>query len=156
MMRQTSLVVTLLVAATAAPAPAQRDVVTAERRATIRRVLEITGAGQMALQAMEAMVPAQRTANPQIPAAFWDVFLARARRDMPRLVDSLVPVYAAHFTHAQMQELLRFYETPLGRHLIAVQPQIARTSMEVGQRWGSVIGQQVAESLSQAGVRPPQ
>src|SRR5689334_19455266 len=63
---------------------------------TIRHLLDLTGAARLALSGMEAMVPAQRAANPQIPAAFWDAFLARARRGLPQLVDALVPIYAAH------------------------------------------------------------
>ncbi|MDP3909222.1 MAG: DUF2059 domain-containing protein [Gemmatimonadales bacterium] len=126
------------------------------RQATIRRFLEITGAAQLSVTAMETMLPAQRAANPQIPAVFWDVFMARARRDVHQLIDSLIPVYAEHFTHAQMEEMVRFYESPLGRHLVRVQPRVTQRSMELGQRWGELLGQQVAESLMQAGVRGPQ
>ncbi len=100
------------------------------------------------------MVPAQRAANPQIPGAFWDAFLARARRDLPQLVDSLVPVYAAHLSQAELDQLVRFYESPLGKHLSEVQPQILQESMQVGQTWGGVIGRQVGESLSRSGVKP--
>jgi hypothetical protein len=122
---------------------------------TIRRFLELTGAAQLSVRAMETMLPAQRAANPQIPAAFWDAFMARARRDMHQLIDSLVPIYATHFTQVQMEQLVRFYESPLGRHLTTVQPQLNQVTMETGQRWGAVIGQQVAESLARAGVTLP-
>jgi hypothetical protein len=50
---------------------------------------------------------------------------------------------------------VRFYESPLGRHLTTVQPQLNQVTMETGQRWGAVIGQQVAESLARAGVTLP-
>ncbi len=36
---------------------------------TIRHLLDLTGAARLALSGMEAMVPAQRAANPQISAA---------------------------------------------------------------------------------------
>ncbi|HXM37461.1 MAG TPA: DUF2059 domain-containing protein [Gemmatimonadales bacterium] len=127
----------------------------AAKTATIRRFLELTGAAQLSVRAMEAMVPAQRAANPQIPAAFWDAFMARAKRNVNQLVDSLVPIYAAHFTQPQLEQLLRFYESPDGRHLIEVQPLITQASIEVGQRWGATIGRQVAESLTAGGGKPP-
>ncbi len=128
--------------------------VDAAKATTIRRLLDLTGAARLALSGMEAMVPAQRAANPQIPGAFWDAFLARARRDLPQLVDSLVPVYAAHLSQAELDQLVRFYESPLGKHLSEVQPQILQESMQVGQTWGGVIGRQVGESLSRSGVKP--
>jgi hypothetical protein len=120
----------------------------------IRRLLDLTGAARLALSGMEAMVPAQRAANPQIPGAFWDAFLARARRGLPQLVDSLVPVYASHFSQADLDQLVRFYASPLGKHLSEVQPLILQESMQVGQNWGAVIGREVGESLGRSGVQP--
>src|SRR5689334_8979339 len=122
---------------------------------TIRRLLDLTGAARLALSGMESMVPAQRAANPQIPGAFWDAFIARARRTLPQLVDSLVPVYAAHFNQMELDQLVRFYESPLGKHLSEVQPLILQESMQAGQSWGAVIGREVGESLARSGVKPP-
>ena len=147
--------VTFLALALAAPAPAQKQPVDPATAQAVRRLLELTGAARMAVQTMEAMVPAQRQAMPQVPAAFWDAFMAHARRDISQLVDSLVPVYAAHFTVAQLQELVRFYESPIGRRLAEVQPLIAQESMQVGQRWGSLLGAQVGDSLARAGALKP-
>jgi hypothetical protein len=149
--------VTFLALAFAAPAPAgaQQQPVDPATAETVRRLLELTGAGRLAIQTMETMLSAQRQAMPQVPAVFWDVFMAHARRDIPQLVDSLVPVYAAHFTLAQLQELVRFYESPLGRRLAEMQPLIAQESMQVGQRWGALIGAQVGDSLGRAGVLKP-
>jgi hypothetical protein len=121
--------------------------------ATIRHLLDLTGASKVALRGMDATVPAQRAANPQIPAAFWDAFLARAHRDISQLVDSLIPIYAAHFTRPELDQLVRFYESPIGRHLAELQPVIAEESIKAGQRWGAVIGRGVGDSLAHAGVK---
>jgi len=102
---------------------------------------------------MEAMMPAQRAANPQIPAAFWDAFLAHARREIPQLVDTLIPIYASHFTRPELDQLVRFYDSPLGRHLAEVQPTIAEESIQAGQRWGMVIGRDIGDSLARAGAK---
>ena len=146
----------LLALALAAPLSAQKNAAPdAVKTAVIRRLLELTQSAQLSLRAMEVMVPAQRAANPQIPAAFWDAFLARARRDVHQLVDSLVPIYAAHFTQAELEELVRFYQSPMGRRLTQMQPLITQESIEVGQRWGAMIGREVADSLMAAGSKPP-
>ena len=138
-----------------APVAAQRAApVDPATAATVRRLLELTGAAKLALQSMEQMMPSQRAANPQVPAAFWDAFLAHARRDVPQLVDSLIPVYAAHFTKAELDQLVRFYESPLGRRLSAAQPLITQESMQAGQRWGARIGGEVGDSLARAAAKP--
>jgi len=147
---------TLAAAVLTTPVLAQRrpGPVEPAKAATIRRLLDLTGAARLALSGMESMVPAQRAANPQIPAAFWDAFLARARGNLPQLVDSLVPVYASHFSQTELEQLVRFYESPLGKHLSGVQPLILQESMQVGQTWGAAIGREVGESLSRSGGKP--
>jgi hypothetical protein len=150
------VLVTLAVLAFGAPPPvaAQRAPVDPATATTIRRLLDLTGAAKLALQSMEQMMPSQRAANPQVPAAFWDAFLAHARRDVPQLVDSLIQVYAAHFTQADLDELVRFYESPLGRRLSAAQPMVTQESMQVGQRWGARIGGEVGDSVARAAAKP--
>lgn len=132
----------------------QRAPVDPAKSSTIRHLLDLTGAARLALNGMEAMVPAQRAANPQIPVVFWDAFLARARQDLNQLVDSMIPIYASHFSLAELDQLVRFYESPLGRHLNEVQPLILQESMQMGQRWGAIIGREVGESLARSGVKP--
>ena len=122
--------------------------------ALIRQILEVTRAADQMLIGMEAMIPAQRASNPAVPAVFWERFTARAREQRGALVDSLVPVYDRNFTTADLGELLKFYQSPVGKRFITAMPNIARESIDVGQRWGFILGQEVAEQLSREGVVP--
>lgn len=123
--------------------------------ATVRRLLQLTGSTEAVVRSMEAVIPGQRTANPQIPPAFWDAFIARVRHDLPQLVDSFVPSYTARFTQAELDQLVQFYESPLGKHLIAVQPDMFQEGVEMGRRWGAIIARQVADSMRAADKGPP-
>lgn len=139
---RTLMMVSLAAVVLAAPLAAQerRASVDAATTATIRHLLDLTGASKVALRGMDATVPAQRAANPQIPPVFWEAFLARAHRDISQLVDSLVPIYASHFTRPQLDQLVQFYESPIGRRLAEVQPLITEESIQAGQRWSGAIG----------------
>ena len=156
-MRRPLLVNSLLIALTASlavltavrPAVAQ----SAEKTALIRRLLAQTKAADLAVAAMEATIPAQRAANPKIPAEFWDEFIARAKREMPRFIDMLVPVYDSHFTTEQLDQLLAFYQSPLGQYLAKVQPEVAMQSAQIGQKWGGELGAAVAQDLAKRGVK---
>jgi uncharacterized protein len=135
--------------------PASRPV-DAATAAAARRLLAVTGAAKLMLSTMESMIGAQRETNPQIPAAFWDAFMARARRDTTRLIDMLVPIYASHLTQSELEELVRFYMSPIGQRLTAVQPAIIQESTVAGQNWGELIARVVGDSLAQAqGNLPP-
>lgn len=124
--------------------------------ASVRKLLGATGATKLMIGNLESMIASQRQNNPQIPAAFWDAFLAHARRDTTRLVDMLVPIYAAHLTQPELEELLRFYNSPIGQRLTAVQPAIFKESMAAGESWGEQIARMVGDSLQHSeGKAPP-
>ncbi|MGH7521847.1 MAG: DUF2059 domain-containing protein [Gemmatimonadales bacterium] len=141
-------------AATQAPAARKVDPATA---AAAQRLLTVTGAVKLALNGMETMINQQRGLNPQVPGAFWDAFLAHARRDTTQLLDLLVPIYATHLTRDEIEQLIRFYESPIGKRLTAVQPKITQESMAAGQTWGEAMGRIVGDSIARASENvPPQ
>lgn len=126
-----------------APAP--------QKVALIRQILDATHAADQLLTAMEASVAAQRTGNPQIPAAFWDRFLTRARERRGEFIDSLVPLYSRSFEVAELRGLLQFYRSALGQRLLQIQPELMGQSMQLGQRWGARLGAEVGQELAAEG-----
>jgi len=141
------LVMTVSPATTQEPATTKVDPATA---AAARRLLNVTQAAKLAVNSMETLINAQRSANPQIPGGFWDAFIAHARRDTALLIDLLVPIYARHLTREEIEQLIRFYESPIGRRLTAVQPHISQESMVAGQTWGEAMGRIVGDSMARA------
>jgi hypothetical protein len=64
-----------------------------------------------------------------------------------------VPSYEKYFTHADIKELIRFYESPIGKKLISVQPKIMQECMVAGQEWGRKLGEKVAKKLQEQGYK---
>jgi hypothetical protein len=77
--------------------------------------------------------------------------LEKAKRDIPLAVGSvksafsdpalmdeiaaeMVPLYARHFSAAEIRQLAAFYRTPVGAKMVAVMPQIAGESMQISQK----------------------
>lgn len=147
-----AVVLSASAAATQAPAARKVDPATA---AAARRLLTVTGAVKLALNGMETMINQQRGLNPQVPGAFWDAFIAHARRDTTQLLDLLVPIYATHLTQDEIEQLIRFYESPIGKRLTAVQPLITQESMAAGQTWGEAMGRIVGDSIARASEKLP-
>lgn len=121
--------------------------------AVIRQLLRATHAVDLAVTAMETSLPAQRAANPRIPAIFWDRFMTSVHDHAQDLEEVLVGIYDRHFTTEEVRQLLGFYQTPVGRKLLEAQPTIFRESMLAGQEWGQRIGFQVAQQLEKEGVK---
>lgn len=129
-----------------AAAPGQA---TPSKQALIQRLLKLTKAGELGLQAMRQGITAQKQASPQIPEAFWTEFMKRF--SVEQIEAMVLPVYERHFSAEELQALLRFFETPAGRAFLEKQPVIQQESMEAGQALGEKIGREVAEKLQAEG-----
>lgn len=123
------------------------------KKALAREVLQLTRAAEQALTVMEKAVEGQRGMNPEIPGVFWDRFLERAKEQKGELLDMLMPVYEEAFSLEDLQGLVAFYRSPIGRRLIEAQPTLVQASMEVGERWGAQLGGEVGEELQKEGVK---
>jgi hypothetical protein len=63
--------------------------------------------------------------------------------------DILIPIYEKHFTPAEIEELLRFYESPVGKKMIALRPQITQEAIEAVQSWGHTLAQKFIKQLDE-------
>lgn len=52
-----------------------------------------------------------------------------------QLMDLMVPIYAKYYTEEDLDNIIRFYETPSGRRMADAQPKIATDAMGVAQQW---------------------
>lgn len=123
----------------------------ANKTADIRTLLTLTQAGEMAVQMMQEMLNSYRQGLPKVPDEFW-VGLAKKIKTED-LVDMLVPIYERYLTHSEVVTLIGFFESPVGKKLISVQPSIMKESMQVGQQWGDKIGNEVTAELQKKGYR---
>lgn len=121
-----------------------------KKNETIAKLLRLTGAGEMGVQMMDQMLNQFRQLHPDVPNAFWDEFLADASVD--GLEALIVPIYAKHFTQEELDALIEFYESEIGRKLIAKQPMIMQESFFAGQQWGKEIADKVVKRLKERGL----
>ena len=86
-----------------------------------------------------------KTALPQVKEAFWNEFRKELSAD--ELVKLIIPLYDKHLTHPEIKELIKFYETPVGKKMIAVMPAITAESMQAGQQWGMDIAMRAKRKI---------
>jgi hypothetical protein len=143
------------VAGTVVPSPMHAQGSTAPDTAKVRLIRQLIARARLtdqAMQAIEQQLPAQRAANPRVPAVFWDRFLEQARARRGELEEGYVTLYDRHFTTAEIRELLAFYDSPIGKRFLAEQPGLMREGIALGQEWGSRIGADVGRTLSAEGT----
>lgn len=138
------LVCVLGAAARAQPTSQARAPETQKQR-DIRKLLQITGSGQLGTQVMSQMVGNMKKAMPQVPEKFWADFMKEVHTE--ELVELIVPVYDRNLSEGDITELIRFYESPTGKKFVSVLPKLTQESMGVGEKWGRDLALKVMAKL---------
>jgi uncharacterized protein len=60
------------------------------------------------------------------------------------LMNDAARIYASHFTEPELKQLLTFYQSPLGRKVIAEEPKAADESMNAASSWADKLSEEVA------------
>ncbi len=131
----------------------EMPVVSEVQKENIKRLMAVTGAGNLSMQVMDMMMKSLRTNTPQVPGPFWDEFMRDIHEE--ELLDKVIPIYAKYYTDDEIKELIAFYETPLGRKIVSVTPMIMRESMISGQEWGQQLGKKAIDRLREKGYIKP-
>ncbi|THF49086.1 DUF2059 domain-containing protein [Flavobacterium supellecticarium] len=96
----------------------------------VLKVIEVTGsASQMKLAKDQIlkMIPKEKQA----------AFLVEFDASLPSLYDKIAKVYMEEYSHDDIKQILKFYETPVGKKMTDKAGVIAEKNMAASQEWGS-------------------
>lgn len=145
-----------LLATPAFSAPSKADA--AQRLEKARMLMDISGSQALADQALIAVTQRAEELlaheNPgreaEVTVLVRDHFLPKARESLPELSRGIMALYAAHFTGAELDQMIDFYRSPTGRKLVALSPIILQQSMSLGQAWAEGVADRAWDSLARA------
>jgi hypothetical protein len=124
------------------------------RTALARQLLVRMRMPEQLLLGIEQGIESQRKQDPNVPEIFVTTFAARAKEQIPVLLDRLAPIYANRLSSAELQQLLAFYDTPAGRHFADQAAAINTDSMKAAQLWGLSLAADVMKELAAKGTLP--
>ncbi len=85
--------------------------------------------------------------RPDVPEEVWALVIkegeAAFMESLDAFIEQTVPVYDRIFTEEEIDGMLAFYRTPVGRSVVKKLPQVTTESMMIGQRWGMAVGQEI-------------
>lgn len=55
---------------------------------------------------------------------------------LPALYEEIAKIYMETYTHAEIKEMLKFYDSPVGKKMASSLGEITKKSTVVGQEWG--------------------
>lgn len=134
----------------AAPAPPAAAAIDPALEASIRTLITVSGGAGLGKQMFEGMMASMSEAMPQVPASFWEG--AKAEFDPDEFTALLVPIYAKYYNREEIEQLITFYQSPLGQKMVSTSPAVVQDSMAAGQVWGQQIAQRVITRLQAQGT----
>jgi hypothetical protein len=136
----------------AAPAPAPVDSATMR---SARVLLTTMRAQDVFIATVEQSLQGAEGAASQLPPNFVAKFIAALRTESPKLIEEMAVIYARNYTRQDIEELTRFYRTPLGQRIVDKQAAITAESGAIGQRMGAALAMRVMGEMIQNGEMAP-
>lgn len=127
------------------------------KRDDLRRLLEVTGTAKIGEQIWSQMFQTIRRSAPKVPEAEWALINQEFSAEFAsgKFSEMIITIYEPHFTQEEVRELIAFYESPIGKKVISVMPQIVQEALAAGQDRGKEILRRVHEKLRQKGYSVP-
>ena len=120
------------------------------KQAAIRKLFEIQGTRKAMEQVMAGMSANMKPSlSKMLPPGeyqdklinlFFEKFQSKLKAD--DLVDLSIPIYDKYFSKEDIDGLTQFYQTPLGKKMISVLPQVLIESQTAAMHMGEEIGRQ--------------
>lgn len=120
-----------------------------EKTVHIKKLLDLTGSGKLGVQVVQTMITSYKQITESVPDKFWDEMAKEINADT--MVSMVIPIYEKYYTDEEILQMIAFYETPVGKKVIATLPDIMKESMAIGQEWGKQVGEKVYLRLKEKG-----
>lgn len=120
---------------------------TTSKSQKINQLLEITGSGKLGIQVMNQMMSSFKTSYSKVNEQFWEDFKNEIKAE--DLENMIIPIYDKYYTESDIDQLIAFYNSPIGKKMIATMPQVMQESMIAGQAWGKQISEKIQAKLKE-------
>ena len=149
----------ILFAIVCIPGASHAEALDQKKMDAIDELLDVTGASKMGElfgnAFVQQMTMALKQTNPQVdPRAFQileDEIMTVIREEMINnhaLNKISYPIYHKYLTLADINALIDFYNSPVGKKVISVMPQITQEAMQGGQQLAQSIGPKLEKRLN--------
>ncbi len=113
----------------------------------IREFIKVTGVDKLGQQGANQMIDMFKENYKNIPTEFWDECKKEVSSD--ELVSLYIPIYAKYYSESDLDELIKFYKTPVGQKMISIMPALMQDSMNAGREWGQKLRKRVSEKINE-------
>jgi hypothetical protein len=97
----------------------------------------------------DSYLPAIEKVCPKAPLTFWE----KIKNDfyLPCETAMMVKLYDKYYTKSEIEQLIKFYKSPIGQMFVKAQLQISKDASKQGAEFGKTLGKRIAEELKKEG-----
>ena len=121
-------------------------------KSTLKKMLQVAGSEETFNTAIKQMFSMYKQQKTNVPDSIWvDLEQEMSKTSIDDLVNMILPVYQKYLTEADLNGIIEFYQTPIGKKYAEKTPLIMQESIQVGQQWGMEIGKKFEDKLKKKG-----
>ena len=114
--------------------------------------MTLTGMPGIGAQAAASLLAQLKPAFPTVPDELWAEIAGTVSSD--EIVRLSIPPYVKHFSEEELNGMLEFYKSPLGKAVLEKMPAVQYETMLIGNKWGQRKAEEIVEKLRSAGHEP--
>ena len=119
---------------------------------SLKKFFEVSGQKATSQTSIHNLLAMYKELFPKITDEIWSKFEQEfSVYAIDELYKHLTPVYIKYLTQEDIDELISFYESPIGKKYATKLPFITNDSMKVGAEWGKKIGEEFIEKIKKEG-----
>lgn len=123
-----------------------------EYNETLKRMFVVSGSEKSYQAVIKQMFTMFKQQYSDVESDMWsDLENEFSKTSLNDLTKMLVPVYSKYMTLEDLKELIKFYETPVGKKFAKNTPLIMLESMQIGEQWGMKVGQDFEKKMKEKG-----
>lgn len=111
----------------------------------VRKMLELSGASENFNVALKNMLSIQKESYDNVLSDDFFLELEKEMKEvgLKKLIPKFIPIYKKYLTEEDLEGIIAFYESEVGKKLTEKTPFIINDAMQVGVEWGEEIGLEI-------------
>ncbi|MCW3162726.1 DUF2059 domain-containing protein [Chryseobacterium oryctis] len=112
----------------------------------VQELIALTETDKMIATGFQQFMDYYNNKYKDLPTGFWDEFKKEATSE--KIIAMYIPLYDKYYTESDIDELIKFYKTPVGKKMISSMPSLLQESMEVVNNYTKDFNKKVNDKIN--------
>ncbi|MDY4789361.1 MAG: DUF2059 domain-containing protein [Bacteroidales bacterium] len=118
---------------------------------TLYEYFEVSGNKATADIALEQMIDIFKPQYPNIKENEWEkIYNDVIKESIKGYIEMMIPIYQKYLSKSDLEEMIKFYQTPIGQKFAQSNALITKELMTISQQWGMDLSKQLMEAIEKA------